>query len=205
VISLSSSIRSISCKKRGTKVKNLHALWLSLASSSLPFIFLGSFSCLSDYNDHALAASGPYLVSMWWLQPYYLCFTKKTENRRESLRPAFIVGALPWFSFLQETRGVERHHSQNSDFHLGDLSICDFFMGFWVIFTSKFHNLTAHRAFAFFISSSRVLFLSYFPFESNSPRVRDYCSRFKSMKVWRCLLHGIKMRDQVIIPIVHQG
>jgi hypothetical protein len=161
------------------------------------YFFLVSFSCLSDYNDHALAASGPYSVSMWWLQPYYLFFTKKTENRRENQ-----------FDLLSSSvlchGGVERHHSQNSDFHLGDLSICDF-MGFWVIFTSKFHNLTAHRASAFFISSSRVLFLSYFPFESNSPRVRDYCSRFKSMKVWRCILHGIKMRDQVIIPIVHQG
>lgn len=144
-------------------------------------------------------------VSMWWLQPHYLFFTKKTENKRENHFDLLSSSVLCHGSVFCRKLEVERYHSQNSDFHLGDLSICDFFMGFWVIFTSKFHNLTAHRAFAFFISSSRVLSLSYFPFESNSARVRDYSSRFKSMKVWRCILHGIKVRDQVIIPIVHQG
>ncbi|KAJ7005715.1 hypothetical protein NC653_005130 [Populus alba x Populus x berolinensis] len=114
-----------------------------------------------------------------------------------SLQRSLLLPSCLSVCLLRIKLEVERYHSQNSDFHLGDLSICDFFMGFWVIFTSKFHNLTAHRAFAFFISSSRVLSLSYFPFESNSARVRDYSSRFKSMKVWRCILHGIKVRDQI--------
>ncbi|KAF9686653.1 hypothetical protein SADUNF_Sadunf02G0011700 [Salix dunnii] len=86
----------------------------------------------------------------------------------------------------------------NSDFHLGDLCIFDFFMGFWVVYTSKFHNPTVHKSFVIFISSARVLFL-LFP-------LRIYLSQgsrlqFKIQKYEGSTLGYVSMEIFVGVPL----
>jgi len=72
------------------KIKGKESACAMMISSNLffffLFFFLVSFFCFSDHGGHALAASGPYLASTWWLQLYHLLFLieHKKINKREN-------------------------------------------------------------------------------------------------------------------------